>query len=265
MTTIAAQLSVDSRGPCALYIASDSRITWGSKQRRWDAGQKTFASSTSPDIFGYCGSAFFPTQIINQVTRQIEAGILFDETACADERHGRWLNTIKKSLEISASADVPDFKLFHGSRVGSKMTCSFRLWQANFQSDGQFWRDNEIDLKTNRSHFASISGSGRNSLQKQLKTNSNSEDLGTSRHAFQGLFQSIKAGGDPLSGGAPQIVGIHRVKPAQSFGIIWNNERYYCGCKLVAGSNYQSIDWFNERFERADGKTRKRLEGAKKH
>ena len=115
MTTIAAHLSVDSRGPCAMYIASDSRITWGTASRRWDAGQKAFASTASPDIFGYCGSAFFPTQIINQVTRQIDVGILFDEMACADERHGRWLKTVKKSLEVSASAEVPDFKLLHGS------------------------------------------------------------------------------------------------------------------------------------------------------
>jgi hypothetical protein len=265
MTTIAAQLSVDSRGPCALYIASDSRITWGSKQRWWDAAQKTFASHASPDIFGYCGSAFFPPQILNQVTRQIDAGLLFDETACADERHGRWLTTIKKSLENSARPDIPAFKLFHGSRGGSGMRCSFRLWQVDYQSGSQSWKDQEVSLETVRSHFASIKGTGRVNLQEQIMATSNEAEAGTSRHAFQQLFASIKEGGDPFSGGAPQIVGLHRVNHAQSFGMIWNNGRYYCGCKLVAGSNFQSIDWFNERFERADGKTMMRLKGAQRH
>lgn len=265
MTTIAAHLSVDSRGPCAIYIASDSRITWGGRSRRWDAGQKTFASSTSPEIFGYCGSAFFPTQIINQAIQQIDAGILFDEMACADERHGRWLSTIKRSLEISDNAGVPDFKLLHGSRSGNGMTCTFRLWQVSFQLDGQLWKDVEIDLEADRSHFASINGSGRDSLQDQLGIISQQEEAGTSRHAFKALFQSIKAGSDSLSGGAPQIVGMYRIRPAQSFGIIWENDRYYCGCKLVAGSNFDSIEWFNERFERADGPTKKRRRGAKRH
>lgn len=265
MTTIASHLSIDSRGPCAIYIASDSRITWGNASRRWDAGQKTFASSASPDIFGYCGSAFFPTQIINQVTRQIDAGLLYDEMNCADERHGRWVSTIKKSLENSVSAEVPDFKLFHASRTGSGMTCSFRLWEVSFQSDGQVWKDIEIDLQSDRSHFASVRGSGRDSLRKQLAISNHQEEAGTSRHAFQALFQSIKAGRDSLSGGAPQIVGMYRIRSARSFGMIWEGNRYYCGCKLVAGSNYDSIEWFNERFERADGKTRKRLKGAKRH
>lgn len=265
MTTIAAHLSVDSRGPSAIYIASDSRITWGGASQRWDAGQKTFASSASPDIFGYCGSAFFPTQIINQVTRQIDAGLLFNEMTCSDVRHGKWLSTIKKSLENSTSAAVPNFKLFHGSRTGNKMECSFRLWEVSFQSDGQDWKDVEIDLQSDRSHFASVGGSGRDSLQKQLAITSHQEDVGTSRHAFQALFQSIKAGGDSLSGGAPQIVGMYRIDSSRSFGMIWEGNRYYCGCKLVAGSNYDSIEWFNERFERANGKTMKRLKGAKKH
>jgi len=265
MTTIAAHLSVDSRGPCAMYIASDSRITWGTASRRWDAGQKAFASSRSPDIFGYCGSAFFPTQIINQVTRQIDVGILFDEMACADERHGRWVSTVKRSLEISASSDVRDFKLFHGSRTGEGMNCCFRLWEVSFRSDGQIWKDVEIDLRTDQSHFASVSGSGSDSLQKQLGSTNQPDEAGTSRHAFQALFHSIKAGSDPFSGGAPQIVGMYRIKSAKSFGMIWDCDRYYCGCKLVAGVNYDSLEWFNDRFERADGKTMKRLKGAKQH
>ncbi len=265
MTTIAAELSIDSRGPCALYIASDSRITWGAPQYWWDSGQKSFASKTSPDIFGYCGSAFFPTQVLNQVTRQIESGILFDSSASADERHGRWLKTIMNSLENSREASVNDFALLHGARDGNGMACSFRLWQSRFNARSKAWEDKEIDLHRDHSHFASITGTGRNKLQRRLEDAVNEDHSRTSRHAFQTLFKSIGEGDDVSSGGAPQIVGIYRVKPAQYFGMIWNNERYFCGCKLVAGANFECVDWFNEQFERCDGKTRKRLAGAKKH
>ena len=249
MTTIAAQVSVDSRGPCALYIAPDSRITWGKSEDRWDSGQKSFASSSSPDIFGYFGSAFFPTQVLNQVTRQIEAGILFAFDAGAEERHGRWLKTIRSSLENSSNPQVKDFSILHGAREGEGMSCSFRLWEAKFSSANQSWMDTEIDLRKDHSHFASVNGSGKPGLIRRLREPSLKTETQTSRNAFQKLFQSIAKEDDSLSGGAPQIVGMFRVRNAQHFGMIWNEKRYFSGCKLVAGSNYQSIDWFNDQFE----------------
>jgi hypothetical protein len=265
MTTIAAELSIDSRGPCALYIVSDSRITWKKHDHRWDSGQKTFASSYSPDIFGYSGSAFFPTQILNQITRQIEAGILFDENAHARERHGRWLNTIKRSLENSQNALIEDFTLLHGARDSAGMKCKFLLWKSTWSSKNEKWTDDEVKLSSEYSQLMTISGTGRESLVSRISSLSQGEAATTSRHAFQTLFSSIVSGDDKFSGGAPQMVGIYRVKPAQNFGMIWENKRYYCGAELVAGSNYDSIEWRNEKFERADGKSRSLLKGAQKH
>lgn len=80
------------------------------------------------------------------------------------------------------------------------MTCSFKLWEVSFQSDDHVWKDVKVDLQSNRSHFASVSGSGRDNLQKQLANTNHQEEAGTSRHAFQTLFQSIKAGRDSSSG-----------------------------------------------------------------
>ncbi|WP_146746348.1 hypothetical protein [Rhodovulum viride] len=265
MTTIASELSLDSRGPCALYIVSDSRITWKKHEHRWDSGQKTFASSGSPDIFGYCGSAFFPSQILNQVTRQIEAGILFDGNANARERHGRWLTTVKRSLENSQDALIEDFILLHGARDGAGMGCKFLLWKSSWSTKSRKWIDDEVKLSPEYSQFLTISGTGRDGLEKSIGSSSQEEEANTSRHAFQKLFHSIDAGGDKFTGGAPQMVGLYRVKPARHFGIIWKNKRYYCGVELVAGSNYESIEWRNEKFERADGKSKSRIKGAQEH
>ena len=265
MTTIASELSVDARGPCALYIVSDSRITWKKHEHRWDSGQKTFASSSSPDIFGYCGSAFFPTQILNQATRQIEAGILFDRNANARERHGRWFTTVKRSLENSQDALIEDFTLLHGARDGDGMKCEFLLWKSTWSASEKKWNDSKVSLSSKNSQFLTISGTGRESLTSRISSLSQEEEATTSRHAFQTLFSSIDAGNDKFSGGAPQLVGLYRVKPAQHFGIIWKNKRYYCGMELVAGSNYQNIEWRNEKFERADGKSKFRLKDAQAH
>lgn len=265
MTTIAVELSIDARGPCALYIVSDSRITWGKHENRWDSGQKTFASSKTPDIFGYCGSAFFPTQVLNQITHQIEAGILFNGNANAQERHGRWLNTVRKSLKNSQGALIEDFTLLHGARNGEGMKSEFLLWESKWSSKNKGWIDSEIKLSSEHSSFLAISGTGRSKLETRMSSLPQEKDAITSRRAFQTLFSLIEAGDDDFSGGAPQMVGIYRVKPARHYGIIWRNRRYFCGSELVAGSCYENIEWRNEKFERADGRLKTRLKGAQKH
>lgn len=256
---------MDSGGPCALYIASDSRITWSDANSRWDSAQKTFISGASPDIFGYCGAAFLPTQLLNQVARQIEAGILFGPNANADERHGRWLHTIQTSVSNSVAAKMYNFSILHGSRDGIGMNCTFRLWISKYVANSEKWTDKEILLKSDRSHFVQLDGSGAAHLKTLLKTIDESEIKSTSRCAFQKFFHSLNSGADKFSGGAPQIVGLYRGKEPQYFGLIWKGERYFCGCKLVAGLDFNNIDWFNELFERADGKTKNRLDGAQKH
>jgi hypothetical protein len=75
MTTLVAWLGVDSRGPASLYLASDSRITWGGSAS-WDRGRKLFACRQKPYLFGYCGEAFFPSQLLGQVTERIDANLL---------------------------------------------------------------------------------------------------------------------------------------------------------------------------------------------
>ncbi|SEK55367.1 hypothetical protein [Pacificibacter marinus] len=265
MTTLAVELSVDSRGPCAIYIASDSRITWGDSGKRWDAAQKTFISNTSADIFGYCGSAFVPTQVLNQVARQIEAGILFDARASADERHGRWLNTIKASISNSSSAQFFDFSILHGARDGVGIGCTFHLWKSTFTAKSKEWKEKKIPINTEKSYFVSLDGTGASHLRTRIKATDDTQTKSTSRGAFQQFFQSLKDGDDDFSGGAPQVVGIFRVREPQHFGLVWKDSRYYCGSEVVAGSNFNKILWFNELFERADGRTKKLLKGAQKH
>lgn len=79
-------------------------------------------------------------------------------------------------------------------------------------------------------------------------------------------FQSLRDGADDLiSGSAPQIVGISREKEPQYSGSIWENSRYYCGSELVAGSDFNKVLWFNELFERADGRKKTQLKDVQKH
>ncbi|MEP2508894.1 MAG: hypothetical protein ABJH72_06030 [Reichenbachiella sp.] len=63
MTLIISWIGVDDKKDgkeiSSIYIASDSRYTWG-KAKRYDYGLKVFGSSKHPEIFGFCGDVLFP-------------------------------------------------------------------------------------------------------------------------------------------------------------------------------------------------------------
>ncbi len=87
MTSLAAAVGVDSRGPASLYIITDSRITWTKPSERWDWGRKTFRSLSSPDIFGYCGDAYFVPIALGQILDLIALDVVRLSGLPADERH----------------------------------------------------------------------------------------------------------------------------------------------------------------------------------
>ena len=54
MTLLVAWAGVDTHGTSFVYIASDSRISWGTTAT-FDYGRKVFAFAHWPDVLGYCG------------------------------------------------------------------------------------------------------------------------------------------------------------------------------------------------------------------
>jgi hypothetical protein len=107
MTSLAVALAVDSRGPTAIYIITDSRLTWDSTAvQRWDFGQKTFASARTPDVFGFCGEALFPPMILRQTLDQINCGLIFADGINAAERHEMLFAGLRSSFEQRTRAPV---------------------------------------------------------------------------------------------------------------------------------------------------------------
>ena len=75
----------------------------------------------------------------------------------------------------------------------------------------------------------------------------------------------MKSGGDPRSGGAPQLVGLYREGAARSFGVIFNNERYLFGLPVNLDAEWENVEWRNELFERCNAESKTVLEGAQRH
>ena len=184
MTSLAVTLSVDSRGPCAMYIVTDSRISWVTQPGTWDAGQKTFASLQSPDLFGYCGNAYFPPLALHQMIDHIHARVLFDASDPAEERHQKAMVVVRSAIEQRYSAPVSSFSIFHGARDGEFMQSNFRLWKTQYLSNSNKWSDDELDLTHGQSYLAHIDGSGGAYVASYNKRWQSTVAKGTTRAAI---------------------------------------------------------------------------------
>ena len=265
MTSLAVTLSVDSRGPCAIYIITDSRITWRRAPGTWwDAGQKTFASDFSADIFGYCGDAYFPPLALHQMIDIANAGVLFDASESAEARHRRALAVVRSAIGQRSDASANSFSIFHGARDGKLMNSKFRVWKTHYSTGKNDWSDEEMDLTDGQSYLAHIDGSGATAVSRYRNKWQSTTAKGTSRSAIWAFCDALHSGEDKYSGGPPQLIGVWRVGAARKFGFLWNGDRYIAGAKIPSGSHFNKVDWFNQRFERYDGDKRKLLIGAKK-
>ena len=210
MTSLAVALSIDSRGPSAMYIVTDSRVTWETKSQRWDAGQKAFAPTNSPDIFGYCGDAYFPPLALRQMIDLVNAGIIFRRSDSAEDRHRRALEVIRSAIEKESHAPVANFSVFHGARDGEFMSSKFSAWKTQYSSQTGEWNDRILDLSSGQSYLAHIDGSGTALVSQHTDQLQRTSAKRTSRGAIAAFFKALYSEEDALSGGPPQLVGIWR-------------------------------------------------------
>jgi hypothetical protein len=267
MTTLVGWLSSDSRGPSAIYIASDSRITWGVPHRRWDAGRKLFACRESPDLFGYCGDVLFPTQALGQAVELADHKLLFNEGSTAVDRHERLLQVLTESLSLRSGAPRSDFSIVHVARDGHGMTSCFSIWKASFSSSNGL-RDRLIaqvrvsDGGVSRRLFAL--GSGAEAYVEETIRWSASAQGNTSRAFYTALCDVVGRGSDSASGGAPQLVGLYRNGNGRAFGVVHEGRRYFHGVPVPNITHFKGIEWRDDAFQRIDPTTMALKRGAQR-
>ena len=267
MTSLAVAVSVDSRGPSGLYIITDSRITWGGKpeEKRWDVGQKAFASRVSPDVFGFCGDAFFPPTVLRQIIDLIDAELLFYCSDTAKQRHDKAMDIFEDSIQKVIGVTITNFSIFHGSRDQEFMKSKFRMWVTRYDSQTKNLTSEKLCINDGTSHFVILDGSGSTEVQYFKKEWDKTPVEGTSRGMIWSFCRALNSGRDAYSGGPPQLVGIWRKGAAQQFGFIWNGRRYFGGVEVPSDAVFEQVKWFNQKFERYDGRRIRRLAGARPH
>ena len=143
MTLIVSWIGVDSRNPASMYIASDSRISWGGGgHNQFDQGKKVFACRNYPDIFGYCGDVLFPLMVLNQIVDSIDAGLLYSpgwgyrqKTAKVRQR---LMDSFRRYPNGVSSIMRDSLEILHGIRDDSDS--SFHCMQLKWTRKENKWR-----------------------------------------------------------------------------------------------------------------------------
>jgi hypothetical protein len=60
----------------------------------------------------------------------------------------------------------------------------------------------------------------------------------------------------------PQLVGLWRKSSPKTFGMIWQQRRYFYGVEANSAATQNGVRWFNELFEICDANTLARKQGA---
>jgi hypothetical protein len=260
MTLIVSWVSHDSRGPASLYLISDSRISWndGRTAYKWDYGKKVYAFKNSPDVIGYCGDTLFTTQAISHIVNLADAGMLFSDQCDANRRFERIKNKIKELLEPYPEVCMQDsFSIIYGTRASSHDFICFELTWSKLTG----WYENKRSV-TFFSDKLMVLGSGKREFEEKYIDYQKSNIRRTSRAIFQCFCDALENIADPQCGGAPQLVGLYRIKNGLDFGLILKDKRYISGVCIDNLSNFNQLEWRNELFERFDGEQKKIKTGA---
>jgi len=257
MTTLVAWLGVDSRGPASLYLASDSRITWGGSAS-WDRGRKLFVSQKQPYLFGYCGEAFFPSQVLSQVTERIDANLL--PSSDPDDFVRQVVSLLDEMLRDRPAVVRGEFHVILAQRSGLGMSSMFHVHASRFPASGP----PEITrcALPDRSDVIDVWGSGEPNFRHHYSRWARSDVKGTSRAMFSAFCDSLAAGNDPFTGPPPQLVGMYRIGPGRPFGLIWDGSRYYYATEVTGEVATRDVQWHNALFEICDPQTLERGIGA---
>lgn len=264
MTTLISWISVDSRGPSAIYVVADSRITWGSQARRWDSGRKVFAAPTS-DVFGYCGDVLFPSLVLGQVVDLVTRGLLWDGDTDPGERHTVLVEYLRTAFARRQSAPDQAFTVVHAARRGSGMQSDFLAWRTDYTPGGRGWTDTPLyTAEHEKSNVVITLGSGNQALNREIESWNASPQGGTARSLFSAFCDALETGADPLTGGVPQIVSIDRKSHGKVLGYVADGQRYIHGSPIGYSTAQESIEWVDRLFNRISPETLERLSGAQR-
>jgi len=262
MTLLVAWTGIDSRSPASVYIATDSRVSWG-ERRYFDHANKTFAIRQFPAIIGYCGDSLASQMLISQAIAVIEAipdytGITFEGLVDIFIRI-----IVRNYTQYPVDLSTGSFTVVMCGKATVGSAGNFECYRI----DSTF-KDTKIAkvLFPEKSGPIVIAGSGKSDFQTlyqnhQIPDNPNKS---TSRDVFHAFYKAISQGNNPTVGSIPQITSVYR-KPntgGSHCGVVVEGQRYIAGQLVDRDILPENVQWFNDNFEITNPHTKRRENGA---
>lgn len=243
MTTLVCWYGRDSRGPASLYMATDSRFSWG-VATTWNVGRKMLVMSGQPQIFGFAGDVVFGQTLLTGLPSALqlqEEGLI--QSAVIAERL-RWLTRAYPDRSAVLGSAV-----VHARRGGEGMTAQFLVSSYKFVA-GE-WQAFEHPLPEAHSDIVCAFGSGADLATSEVRRWME-QDVSdrTSRSVFSGFCSALRRAADPRSGGPPQLAGLYRKGGAREFGIVWDGALFVGGFPLNSSGRHTSTECRNELLPR---------------
>lgn len=262
MTLLVAWTGIDSRSPASVYIATDSRVSWG-KQEYFEHSNKTFALRQFPAIVGYCGDSLASQMLISQAMAVIEATPAYA---------GKSLESL---VDIFVRLIVRNYNQYPVDLSAGRFTVVV-CGKEKIESAGNFecycidstfeeTKKHKLDFPQKSGPIV-IAGDGKSDFEKMYKAHQASENRNksTSRDVFHAFYQTIKQGNIPTVGPIPQVVSVIR-KPNTGgvhCGVVVEDQRYISGQLVDRDIVPEGLQWFNDNFEITNPHSKRREKGA---
>lgn len=245
--------------PSALYIATDSRISWGNKST-WDLAQKVFCVPQSNEIFGYCGDVMCVTQTLSQIVHLCSQNG-FDCLEKTDERICLYTELIRDAL-----ASYPKEQIVSGSSIiyARRHDSLYAIYEIEIAADATV-SSKEVTLarrdsqsKPENREDRIVRGSGTTMFKGKLPSE-------TTYQAFHRFCECIEDETISSVGGFPQVVTLRRNGHGSVLGVCIKGRNHVLGLPVNLSQNFSGIlEWKNENFERWNPETNEIIQGAKR-
>lgn len=258
MTTLIVWTSKDDHGRSAIRLGADSRFTLDDRKpiKTWDYGNKLFASSRYPDMFGYSGHVIFASSAIAQVCAASDAGLI-KRSQSPEERAGQFRAMIADAFKALPSHPKNGTTVLYCTRDGAEGTSDFSCWRLDFLVSGES-TVSAIDLGLPKDIRVESFGTGAEHFNKHFRVRSQLEHGRSTMAVYWTLAEVIGQPEDPFTGGLPQLAVISRKHSARPVGVLHNEKLSILGLeqspeRLVTGI---SMEWRNDNFEQINPVTR---------
>lgn len=273
MTTLISWAAIDDRGTSAVYMASDSRLSW-EEYDTWDSGRKIFASEKFPEILGYTGDALFCTQVLSQVISFIDSCAPLARLTELEAKYDYVGELIERAFKsYPTQFCLPNFSILYLTRLGKIWgACTFAWtaqtgWKAKkVRTIPMTWGevraiDSFAPVQATAVLFVS-DGSGGEKFRSFYNQSAWLAKLPLySRGIFGAFTDFIESDSDSKTGGKPQIGGLYREFEAKKIGFADGDLRFLYGIHVLPSDYQAEIRWVNRTFENCAPLSGERIAG----